>query len=70
MAIERTKTAFQSNPLIQADGQDTLLNAAAVILCLQHMDLKNGLEDESEFGMNLILDTVREALRYEALKRQ
>lgn len=57
------------NILIQADTQDTLLHAAAIISCLQHMDLKIGLEDEAELGMNLILETVRDALRYEALER-
>ena len=57
------------NPLIQDDRQDTLLNASAVIHCLQNVDLKIGLEDEGELGMNLILETVRDALRYEALSR-
>ena len=70
MAIEQTTTPLRGNPLIQTDRQDTLLNASAVIRCLQHLDLKTGLEDESEFGMNLMLETVREALRYEALERQ
>ena len=56
-------------PLIQDDRQDTLMNASAVIHCLQSMDLKIGLEDEGELGMNLILETVREALRYEAVRR-
>ena len=68
--MPETKTAFRSNPLIQPDRQDTLLNASAVIHCLQHMDLKNGIEDEGEFGLNLMLETVREALRYEALERE
>lgn len=69
MTLQKSKTASHRNPLIQPDRQDTLLNAAAVIHCLQHIDLKIGLEDEGEYGVNLILETVREALRYEALGR-
>lgn len=69
MTIQKNKTAFHKNPLIQPDRQDTLLNASAVIHSLQHIDLKSGLEDEGEYGVNLILETVREALRYEALER-
>lgn len=64
-----TKPPFSGNPLIQANTQDTLLHTAAVLMCLQHMDLKIGLEDEAELGMNLILETTQEALRYEALGR-
>lgn len=67
---KHTKPTCRRNPLIQADRQDTLLNASAVITCLQHMELKIGLEDEAELGINLILETVREAVRYEALERE
>jgi len=67
--MRNTKIKTAVNPLIQDDKQDTLLNASAVILCLQSLDLKVGLEDEGELGMNLILETVREALRYEAMRR-
>lgn len=58
-----------ANPLIQTDTQDTLLNTDAVLSCLQHLDLKVGLEDSAEFGLNLILETARAALRHTALKR-
>ncbi len=67
--MSKTKPPLCGNPLIQDNRQDTLLHASAVIHCLQHMDLKTGLEDEGELGMNLILETVRGALRYEALER-
>ena len=67
--MSSTKLHVPVNSLIQMDPQDTLLHVSAVITCLQHMDLKVGLEDEAELGMNLILETVREALRYEALER-
>lgn len=67
--MTNTQSPLCENPLIQEDQQDTLLHASAVIHCLQHMDLKTGLEDEGELGMNLILETVRGALRYEALDR-
>ena len=67
--MSTTQSHLPGNPLIQMDPQDTLLHASAVITCLQHLDLKIGLEDEAELGMNLILETVREALRYEALER-
>lgn len=63
------KAVNNGNPLIQADLQDTLLHASAVLYCLQHIDLKSGIEDEGELGINLILETVRGALRYEALKQ-
>lgn len=51
------------NPLVAADMQDTLLNTAAVLACLQHIDLKIELGDEAELGMNLILETVRTAVQ-------
>ena len=60
---------YVNNPLIQEDPQDTLLHSAAVLYCLQHLDVKTGLDDEGELGLNLILETVRLALRYEALER-
>lgn len=63
------KGAVQCNPLIQGDQQDTLIYAAAVLNCLQNVDLKNGLENEAEHGFNLILEMVREALIFEAEKR-
>ena len=66
--MANTNNSLPGNPFIQDDGQDTLLHVAAVITCLQHVDLKTGLDDEGELGMNLILETIREALRYEALK--
>ena len=61
---------YVNNPLIQEDPQDTLLHSAAVLYCLQHLDVKTGLDDEGELGLNLILETVRLALRYEALERR
>lgn len=61
---------FHGNPLTQEDRQDTLLNAAAVIHCLQHIKLETGLDDEGEYGMNLILETVPGALRFETIERQ
>jgi hypothetical protein len=69
-SMSKGKAATQVNPLIQDDLQDTLFNASAVIYCLQHMRLDAGLDDEGELGMNLILETVRNALRYEALGRR
>ena len=44
-------------------------HVAAAITCLQHVDLKTGLDDKGELGMNLILEPIREALRYEAFER-
>ena len=68
--MANTNHSLPQNPLILDDGQDTLLHVAAVITCLQQVDLKTGLDDEGELGMNLILELIREALRYEALKRR
>jgi hypothetical protein len=68
--MTKDSSRFHENPLIQEDRQDTLLNAAAVIHCLQHIKLETGLDDEGEYGMNLILETVRGALRYEAVERR
>ncbi len=67
--MPNTKTIQHENPLVQDDRQDTLLHASAVLHCLQHIDLKSGIEDEGELGINLILEMVRGALRYEALKQ-
>jgi hypothetical protein len=64
-----TDTTLKHNPIIQQDRQDTLLNVTAIIRCLQQINLKDGLEDEGELGMNLILETIHRALRYEALER-
>lgn len=58
-----------SLPLVQEQTEDTLQYVMAVLHCLQHLDLKNGLDDEAELGFNLILDSVREALRYEVHRR-
>jgi len=66
--MPNTKSNHCGNPLIQDDLQDTLLHASAVLYCLQHIDLKSGIEDEGELGINLILEGVRGALRHEALK--
>ena len=66
--MANTKTINCENPLIQENLQDTLLHVSAVLNCIQHIDLKSGIEDEGELGINLILETVRGALRYEALK--
>ena len=67
--MPNTKSLPHANPLIQEDSQDTLLHVSAVITCLQHVDLKTGLEDEGELGMNLILETIRGAIHYEAIER-
>ena len=67
--MSNTNTIHCENPLVQKDLQDTLLHASAVLHCLQYIDLKSGIEDEGELGINLILETVRNALRYEALKQ-
>jgi len=67
--MPKAKIPTCRNPLIQDDRQDTLLNVAAVIHCLQHIDLKTGIDDEGELGMHLIMDTLRDAIRYEALER-
>lgn len=66
--MPNTRPNHCGNPLIQDDLQDTLLHASAVLYCLQHIDLKSGIEDEGELGINLILEGVRGALRHEALK--
>lgn len=66
--MPKSKDESFLNPLIQESLQDTLLHVSAVMYCLKHIDLKSGLEDEGELGFNLILDTMRGALRYEAMK--
>ena len=57
-------------PLIADHPSGTLNNVAAIIRCVQAIDLRSELFDEqTEYGMHLILDVAHAALRWEAENR-